>query len=173
MKSVRKAKDRCDASGEVARSPYRGLLAFYAEYQLPCKCTQEILTQVECKARGVIVPDEFKVSYLLRTLVQTVIPHLRQCSRRSSAFDPNSSVNCLIAVDRLTTEERLVYFLREILEYRARDASLLLGISDAQVEKLLSFARRRIERNDQTDTLEIEYAHGQYFRWSFPDLGRW
>jgi DNA-directed RNA polymerase specialized sigma24 family protein len=109
---------------------------------------------------------------LLRTMVQTIISHLRECSKQSDAHEPSSHDECFEAVESLPPQERLVYFLREILEYRTRDVSLLLGISDAQVEELLSFAHRRIEESQQTASSVGGYAHWQQFRWTFSNLGR-
>jgi len=63
-----------------------------------------------------------------------------------------------------------VYFMRDILEYCTRDTSLMIGITDAQVEKLLSFARRRIDMTEGPSSLEIETPGWTYFRWKFVDL---
>ena len=40
--------------------------------------------------------------------------------------------------------ERVVLFLRDVLDYSRRDVSLLVGISDVQADRLLSLARRRV-----------------------------
>lgn len=47
--------------------------------------------------------------------------------------------------------ERAAFFLREVLNYSCRDTALLLGMSDANVDRLCRLAARRIESPDQTD----------------------
>ena len=44
----------------------------------------------------------------------------------------------------LPLQERVVLFLRDVLDYSRRDVSLLVGISDVQADRLLSLARRRL-----------------------------
>lgn len=170
MESDNRKQQRYNLCWGDALKVHRGLLEYYASHLLPCACTNQIVERVESKVKSVMVPDEFKVGYLLRTLAQTVILHLRECTQTSDALFPNQSADCLIGIQRLPTEERLVYFLREVLNYRTRDASLLLGISDVHVEQLLSFARNRIRQSEQSATPDL--AHWQYFRWRFADLGR-
>ena len=41
-------------------------------------------------------------------------------------------------------QERVVVFLRDVLDYSRRDVSLMVGISDVQSDRLLSLARRRV-----------------------------
>jgi hypothetical protein len=60
--------------------------------------------------------------------------------------------------------------MRDILEYSTRDTSLLIGITDAQAEELLSFARKRIDMTEGPASLEIHTPEGIYFRWNFVEL---
>ena len=50
--------------------------------------------------------------------------------------------------------------MRDILDYSTRDTSLLIGITHAQVEKLLSFARKRVDMTEGPSSLEIEAPEG-------------
>jgi len=149
---------------EEALALYREQLKFYLDYLMRCGCDDQILAKVEAEVREWSVPDEFKLGFLTRTLVRNVIEHLRECAReRETQYGPahdsaNSDAN-------LTVQERVVYFLRDILEYSTRDTSLLIGITDAQVERLLSLARRRIDMTEGPSALEIETSEGIYFRW--------
>jgi hypothetical protein len=154
---------------DEALALYREQLRFYMEYLVACECDHQILPKVEAMARERSVPDEFKLRFLSRTLVQQVIQHLRDCNRErdtshSSAEDRSASAASLPA------QERLVYFMRDILDYCTRDTSLMIGITDAQVEKLLSFARKRIDMTEGPCSLEIESPEWTYFRWKFVDL---
>jgi len=49
-----------------------------------------------------------------------------------------------LPLDALPWAERAVYYLREILHYARRDTALLLGVSDGEVDGLLTSARQRI-----------------------------
>lgn len=45
--------------------------------------------------------------------------------------------------------ERAAYFLRDVLQYSKRDSALLLGISDANVDELHRFAKKRLGVPDE------------------------
>ena len=49
-----------------------------------------------------------------------------------------------LPLESLPWAERAVYFLREVLQYSRRDTALLLAISDANVDQLSRFAKKRI-----------------------------
>ena len=49
-----------------------------------------------------------------------------------------------LPLEALPWAERVTYFLREVLHYSRRDCALLLGISDANVDELNRFARKRM-----------------------------
>lgn len=48
------------------------------------------------------------------------------------------------ALESLPWAERVAHLLREVLHYSRRDTGLLLGISDANVDELCRFARKRL-----------------------------
>jgi hypothetical protein len=160
VKSVRKRRYDCDGRWEEAFCLYRGQLQFYAAYLLPCGCTEEIVAQVEDRATNFMVPDDFKLGYLLRTMVQSVLYHLGKCNQRSDICKPKARSDPFTGVESLNPQERLAYFLLEIFEYRTRDAALLMGISDARVEQMLVLARRQMERVNDTDTSEAGCTMG-------------
>ena len=147
---------------------HREQLRFYLDYLIPCECDHQILAKVEAEVRERSVPDDFKLRFLHRTLVRNVILHLRECT--CSRETPHGTVEDSSAIARVPAQERLVYFMRDILEYCTRDTSLMLGITDAQVEKLLSFARKRIDMTEGPSPMEIQTPQWTYFRWKFSDL---
>jgi hypothetical protein len=64
----------------------------------------------------------------------------------------------------------MVYFLRDILEYSKRDASLLIGITDVQADNLLSLARKRIDITGERSSIEIESPPSMCFRMKSSDI---
>jgi len=163
----RVSKDRTD--WDEALALHREQLRFYLDYLVPCKCELQILSNVEAEVRERSVPDEFKLRFLTRTLMRHVIQHLQECTHENeSAY--RSAQDFAASVTELPAQERLVYFMRDILEYSTRDASLLIGISDARVEQLLSFARKRIDMTEGPSSLEIETPEWTYFRWKVVEL---
>lgn len=124
---------------------YHGQLQFCATYLLPCGCCENLLKRVEAEAIEVAVPDEFKLTFLLRTLVKAVIKHIGECTYGTRPRYTDSVFEISLTDENLPTYERIAYFLRQILKCQIRDASLLMGITDVQVETLLSYARKRLE----------------------------
>jgi len=159
--------DRTAWDGALAL--YREQLRFYLDYLVPCECDHQILAKIESEVRDRSVPDEFKLRFLSRTLVRHVIQHLRECSRQRET-SPDFTEDSPTSAAGIPAQERLVYFMRDILEYCTRDTSLLIGMTDAQVEKLLSFARKRIDMTEGPSSLEIQAPVWTYFRWKFHDL---
>jgi hypothetical protein len=113
-----------------------------------------VIKEVEAEAIGVAIPDEFKLTFLLRTLAKTVIKHIGECTDGRRSRYTGSAFDLSTADESLPTYERIAYFLRKILKCQTRDASLLMGISDAQVETLFSMARRRIEEVEEVPRSE-------------------
>ncbi len=153
---------------DEALALYREQLGFYLDYLAPCACDHQILAKVETEVRERSVPDEFKLRFLTRALVRNVILHLHDCAQSQQTSLRSAEDSSAAAY--VPAQERLVYFMRDILEYSTRDTSLLIGITDAQVEKLLSFARKRIDMTEGPSSLEIEMPGSTYFRWKFVDL---
>lgn len=50
----------------------------------------------------------------------------------------------ILPLETLPWAERATYFLRDVLHYSRRDCALLLGISDANVDDLNRFAKKRM-----------------------------
>jgi hypothetical protein len=154
---------------DEALALHREQLRFYLNYLIQCDCSRELLTEIEAEVRDRSIPDEFKFRFVLRMLIRKVVDHLRECTqigkmRHSRSLDsPDVNKN-------LPALERLVYFVRDVLEYSKRDTALLIGITDAQADKLLSLARRRIDMYEGPSALKIEAANGAYFRWKVVDL---
>jgi hypothetical protein len=148
---------------------FRDRLSFYLDYLINCNCGEEILKAVEIEVKERFVPEEFKLRFMMRTLVRKVIEHLRECAHLSE----ESQGDDLAVPDGtagIRVQERLVYFMRDILECSTRDTSLLIGITDAQVEGLLSFARRRIDMKEGPSSMQIQGPESTYFMWKFEKL---
>jgi len=164
VKSSSTARDDWDGAFAL----HREQLNFYLDYLIRCKCDHQTLAKSETEARERDVPDAFKLRFLTRSLVRNVIQHMRECTeteRPSGCADDGPETMTIIPA-----QERLVYFMRDILEYSTRDTSLLIGIADAQVEKLLLLARKRIDMTEGPSSAEIETPEWTYFRWKFADL---
>jgi hypothetical protein len=141
-------------SWDEAIPGYREQVRFYLNYLVHCACGDQILANVEAEARERSVPDDFKLRILVRILVRNVIHHLRACAETGENLR-RSAQHSLNSCEEIPAQERLVYFMRDILQYSTRDASLLIGITDAQVETLRSFARKRIDRAEERPLLEM------------------
>ena len=169
MRRIFKSCAKDGTCWDQALALYRERLSACLDYLIQCGCDEDILAKVGTEVRGSIVSDDFKLGYLLRTLVRNVILHMRECdhieerSRSLQCDSPNTG-------PALPAQERIVYFLRDILEYSKRDTSLLIGITDAQADELLSLARRRIDITEGPSFVEIESPHWTYFRWKFTEI---
>ena len=156
-------------SWDEALDLYRGQLSFYLDYLIECDCSDVVLAKVAQDLRGRLVPDNFKFRCMLRVLVQHAIQYMGKMGQVQDTMHASSDESRGSA-RHLPVLERLVYFLRDVLEYSRRDTSLLIGITDAQVDALLSAARRRIDMYEGPSSIEIQDPNGTYFRWKFADL---
>jgi DNA-directed RNA polymerase specialized sigma24 family protein len=145
-----------ETSWEETLEVCRDQLRSYLRFLIPCNCAEEILTKVEAEVKGAIVPGRFRLRFAVRIMVRNVTDHLHECDDTSAGPPPTTTDLSLKAIP---VRERLVYFLRDVLEYSRRDASLLIGISDAQVDDLLSLARTRIDRLERPSSLETQNAN--------------
>jgi hypothetical protein len=169
MRRIIKPCANDEASWDQALALYRELLSACLDYLIQCGCDEDIFTKVGNEVRGSIVPDDFKLGYVVRTLGRNVVLHMRECDRieehdRFLKYDTPNTVPVLPA------QERIVHFLRDVLEYSKRDTSLLIGITDAQADKLLSLARRRLDVTEGPSSVEIESLDRTYFRWKFTEI---
>jgi Sigma-70, region 4 len=169
MRRIIKSSSKVETGWDQALALYREQLKVYLDYLIPCGCSEDILARVEGEVRDSVVSDGFKLRYLVRTLVRNVIRHMRESDHttENSRFLSSDLPNAVLA---LPSQERMVYFLRDILEYSKRDTSLLIGITDAQADKLLSLARKRIDMTEEPSSMEIQSPHCTYFRWKFTDI---
>jgi hypothetical protein len=146
MKLVTKMRNDYAANWNTIFEHHRGRLRCYAMYLLPCGCSENIVKQVTNEVVSVAVPDEFKPGFLLRMLAKAVIRHLKVCHFVPEPDHTRSPAEFMSRHEDLPAYERMAYFLLHILQYQTRDASLLMGVSDAQVETLLTLAVRRLEQ---------------------------
>lgn len=149
---------------------YNERLRCYLDYLIECDCGDGILAKVEAELKGRSAAEKFKFRFMVTVLVRHVMQHVRECPRITNTMDlnPCDSATTLPALERLFCF--VVYFLRDILGFSVRDTSLLIGIKDAHVEKLLPVARKRIDLYEGPSSIEIESPTGSYFRWKFDDL---
>lgn len=113
---------------------------------LSCACrAEDIVTQALEELGGNYVPERFQYGYVLRIVVQGALHHLRACPMTSrSDPSPKTGHGAEFSFKALPIQERVVLFLRDVLDYSRRDVSLLVGISDVQADRLLSLARSRL-----------------------------
>jgi hypothetical protein len=163
MKSATERRMDCTANWKSALAHYQGQLRYCAVYLLPCGCSERVIKQAEKEVIGTVVLDEFKLSFLLRTLVKMVIKHVDKCTYGTRARYTDSDFEDATADEGLPTYERIAYFLRQILKCQTRDASLLMGVSDTQVETLFCFACRRLEMGKAVSRPEMRLATGTAF----------
>jgi len=108
-------------------------------------CAEQIVTQALEELGGSYVPERFQYGYALRIVVQVALRHLRACPMTSKDDrSPETDHGAAFSFEVLPLQERMVLFLRDVLDYSRRDVSLLVGISDVQADRLLSLARRRV-----------------------------
>ena len=171
MRQIGKVFPDEQRSWDDALTLYQAQLRFYLDYLIECDCKENVLAMIEEEVREQPVPDEFKHRFLVRVLVRHVIQHIRDCKRVPDNQSSNVSASAESSKN-LPPLERLVYFLRDMQEYAKRDAALLIGITDIQVDKLLSTARARIDTIEGPSTLKIDAPGWTYFRWRFSGLDR-
>jgi hypothetical protein len=104
-------------------------------------CAEEIVKQALEELGGSYVRVRFQYGYALRIVVQGALRHLRACplankDDRSPEIDPGAA----FSFKALPLQERVVLFLRDVLDYSRRDVSLLVGVSDVQADRFLSLA---------------------------------
>jgi hypothetical protein len=169
MRRIIKSSSRAETGWDQALALYREQLRCYLGYLIQCGCGEGILANVEAEVKDSFVSDNFKLRYLVRTLVRNVFRHMRESDHtaENSRFLHSDFPNGVLAIP---SQERMVYFLRDVLEYSKRDASLLIGITDAQADNLLSLARKRIDITGEPSSIEIESSPSMYFRMKFTDI---
>jgi len=144
-------------------------LRFYLDYLLECDCSCELLASVEAAVKNRTVPDRFKQRFLVRVMVEKVIEHSRERAHSPDPMHAKLEFG-VVSANRAPILERLIYFMRDILEYSTRETSLLIGITDFHVERLLNIVRKRIDMNEGPSAISIEKPDGAYFRWRMDQL---
>jgi hypothetical protein len=132
---------------------HRAALWSAANALLTCSCVDAVLDCAREEACAMDVPGAFRYGYALRAVVKTAIAHALECREQitgqaSESADLPFAAPKSAHIKSLPMPERFVYFLVEILGYPRRDVSLLVGLSDANTDQMLSMARRRLKRVD-------------------------
>jgi len=125
---------------------HRAQFLLTAASLLSCACcAEDIVQQALEELVGSYVPERFQYGYALRIVVQGALGHLRACPKTSKDVrSQETDHGAEFSFKALPLQERVVLFLRDVLDYSRRDVSLLVGISDVQADRLLSLARRRV-----------------------------
>jgi hypothetical protein len=110
------------------------------------KCSLEaVLSQTLVSVEGATVANGFEFPYAIRSLVIEALALARAMAMQpepSEQFRSDRSIEARI--EGLPGQERVVLFLREVLEFSRRETSLLLKLSDENVDQLLAFAWKRL-----------------------------
>jgi hypothetical protein len=127
----------------------RATLTKVAEVLLPSRVPSgQVLEQALTSLEGSPLRETFGQSGAIRAVVKAAIAYkLKNANYAGEAeepFTPKQQFPRIPGVGMLPWPERAVYFLREVLRYSRRDTALLLGMSDANIDRLHKFARRRI-----------------------------
>lgn len=112
------------------------------------ECAVGLLKEVYEEFLNAYICRGFEYAFALRSIARRAIAHLQhlpgtsegvlQCNHSDRVHEKEFHLKSL------PWPERAAYFLREVLGYSRRDASLLIGMSDTNVDQFLSFGRRRI-----------------------------
>lgn len=110
------------------------------------KCSPEaVLSRTLVSVEGATVANGFEFPYAIRSLVIEALAVARDAPMQpepSEQFRPDRSIEARI--EGLPRQECVVLFLREVLEFSRRETSLLLKMSDENVDRLLTLAWKRL-----------------------------
>lgn len=104
-------------------------------------CAEKVLLRMRAETSAAHVTTGFACSFAMREVVRQSIQHCQQ--PQDPCGQPGSTQCSDMPLSSLPWPERIAYIAREVLHYSRRDAALLLGMSDAQADKLLGLALRR------------------------------
>lgn len=127
----------------------RAMLTTVAEMLLLSHiASDQVLEQALTSLEGAPLRETFGQICAIRAVVKAAIAYKLKnanCSSEAEApVTPRHQFSRIPHVGMLPWPERAVYFLREVLRYSRRDTALLLGMSDANIDRLHKFAGRRI-----------------------------
>jgi hypothetical protein len=111
------------------------------------KCSPEaVLSQTLASVEGATVASGFEFPFAIRSLVIEALALARAMAMQSEPSQQFRSDRSIEArIEGLPGQERVVLFLREVLEFSRRETSLLLKLSDENVDQLLAFAWKRLD----------------------------
>lgn len=111
-------------------------------------CPEAILQKALAELDGCSFDKAFGQSSATRAVVKAAITHnyteIDSWIATTSSGPIDSERSGPQSLETLPWAERAAYFLRDALHYSRRDTALLLGISDAHVDELHRFARKRM-----------------------------
>ena len=128
-------------------------LVIVAETLLRCQLSPD---RVLRKALSGLESSPCEVSF--EQAIQAVIDTAIGCNRETTNLPFQAKtpppvklrVPGMSQIAMLPWPERAVYFLREILHYSCEETSLLLDLSDVQIDQLYKFAGKRIGYENKT-----------------------
>lgn len=104
-----------------------------------CGCAESLLDRLRGETQTAHIPPEFAICFATRIAVRLAISHYRLggCSCRTAPSDGT------LPLAFLPWAERTAFVLRAVLRYSRRDTALLMEMTDAQVDRLVTMAQRR------------------------------
>ena len=118
-----------------------------------CECIHNIVELAENQVASSVVHEAFKYKLALRTVVKICVSHVSRCKELKAAEGAADRDYRLWRITSLPEPERMIYFLRDTLGYQRRDVSLLVGMSDEVVDRLLRLARLHLARTSISSSL--------------------
>lgn len=115
---------------------------------------EQILAESLVALEGSPLHRDFGEISAIRAVVKASISYHRRTAdsaikAEASDDDPKYQFPWIPPIGMLPWPERAVYFLREALRYSRRDTALLLGMSDANIDQLYTFAERLVRYADE------------------------
>jgi DNA-directed RNA polymerase specialized sigma24 family protein len=145
---------------------HRDRFRFIAKSLVSCdSCAEDLLAGARVQTEMASISAGFEYSYAIRIVVRLALAHIQTCpeSRGAGAchIDPNGSHAAEPVIRTLPWPERATFLIRDVLGYSRRHCSLLMGISDANVDEILARAHQHIARATGTspDSLAVWYQH--------------
>ena len=121
---------------------------------------KQILEEAIAALEGSPLRCDFARNSAIRAVVKASLSYHRRTGAlaikaEAAADGPKYRFPGIPLIGILPWPERAVYFLRHALCYSRRDTSLLLGMSDANIDQLHSLAERRLRHGDEASVCSL------------------
>lgn len=115
-----------------------------------------VLARALAALEGSMLRESFSYGVAMRTVVKIAIAMNLEMLGSQTRADAGTILESARGLTALPWQERAVYFLRDELQYSRRDTALLLRITDANVDQLLKFARKRVRRIEHVASISLK-----------------